>query len=517
MDKREDKREAMRKRVLAIYARTGSIRATRRESGHSIGLIRDILYQRERVRKAPARTARPRKLDRFEQELRRLVIDDGLTAVLALEELRALGYDGGYTAVKAAARRLRPSRGARPTTRVEHPPGAEGQMDWSSYRVQLAGILTEVQAFSLVLPYSRWMFVRFALDQTLPTLLRLHDEAFGLMGAVPRMMSYDNMTTVGRHEGAHERLNPNFAAYAGEYGFEVKLTRPYKPNDHASVERPFSYVEGNCLKRRRFRFDDLDDLNRFAAWWCEQVANVRVHGATRRRPVDLFAIEKTYLLPLPGDRPEACHTVSRAVQSDHCVAVNTNRYSVSPRYCGRPATVRIYASRVEILIDGEVVAVHALAAERHQRLVLPEHEEEFKRHTPSRLLLEQAFLRLGPVAEAFYAGLRAQRGHSAGHHIKRLLHLADRHGNEAIIAAMRHVAGYGAHSADAVVRVLSGVAEAPAPVTPCGEMPMPPERVRAWLQGLEVQGRDLADYDAMIEELSMSDDGDNGDNDDDCK
>lgn len=502
MDKHEDKRDRVRKRVREVYARTGSIRATRRETGHSIGLIRAILYQRERVRQAPARTVRARKLDRFDQDLRRMILDDGLTAVLALEELRGLGYDGGYTAVKAAARRLRPSRAARPTTRVEHPPGAEGQMDWSPYRVLLGAILTQVYAFSLVLPFCRWMFVRFALDQTLPTMLRLHNEAFGLIGAVPRMMSYDNMTTVGRHQNSEQHLNPNFAAYAGEYGFEVKLIRPYKPNDHASVERPFSYIETNCLKRRRFRFDDLDELNRHAAWWCEQVANVRVHGSTRRRPVDLFAIEKSYLLPLPGDRPEACHSISRTVQSDHCVAVDTNRYSVSPRHCGRPATVRIYASRLDILIDGEVHAVHALAAGRHQRLVLPEHEEEFKRHTPSRLLLEQAFLRLGPVAEAFYAGLQSRRGHSAGHHIKRLLHLADRHGNEAVIAAMRHVAFYGAHSADAVVRVLQGVAETPSPVTPQGKVPMPPERVRAWLQGLEVQERDLSDYDALIDSQS---------------
>jgi len=61
-----------------------------------------------------------------------------------------------------------------------------------------------------------------------------------------------------------------------------------------------------------------------------------------------------------------------------------------------------------------------------------------------------------------------------------------------------------------VVRVLTGVAEAPANVTPSGEVPMPPERVRAWLQGLKVQGRDLADYDAMIDGLSISDNGDDG-------
>ena len=38
------------------------------------------------------------------------------------------------------------------------------------------------------------------------------------------------------------------------------------------------------------------------------------------------------------------------------------------------------------------------------------------------------------------------------------------------------------------------------PATPVGEAPMPPERVRRWLEGLDVEGRDLDDYDQMIDQ-----------------
>ena len=148
------------------------------------------------------------------------------------------------------------------------------------------------------------------------------------------------------------------------------------------------------------------------------------------------------MLPLPGNRPEAFQTLSRKVQTDHCVAVDTNRYSVSPRHVGRPATVHLFSQRLEILVDGEVIAVHARSEERYGRHVLPEHEEEFKRHTPSRRLLEQAFLRLGPAAEPFYEGLKVRRGGGAGHHMKRLLNLADRHGTNAVVAAMAQVTRY---------------------------------------------------------------------------
>lgn len=505
---REEKHEKRRKRILDAYAEVGTIAGTRRKTGHSRGLIRRVLRGQDRRKPPTPKSPRPSKLDPYRPMLERLIVQDDLTALLAFEELRGLGFDGGYSIVKLAARALRTSSARRPTTVVEHRPGAEGQMDWSPYWVLFAGVRVHVQAFSLVLPFSRWIFLRFALDQQFETLVRLHDEAFSLMGAVPVAMSYDNMTTVGRHIGPNKvQISPRFQTYAAEHDFEIVLTRPGRPNDHASVERHFHYVENNCLKRRRSRFEDLDDLNRHAANWCETVANVRTHGTTRQRPVDRFEIERTFMKPLPGDRAEAWHTLSRKVQSDHCVAVDTNRYSVSPRHVGKPATVKLYSDRLEVLVDGEVQAVHPRSEQRHGRHVLPEHEEEFKRHTPSRKLLEQAFVRLGPDADAFYQGLKAQRGQGAGHHMKRLLNLADRHGSAAVVAAMKHAAGFGAYNAESVVRVLTG-RQTGHVATPAGKVPMPPERVRQWLEGLDVEAPDLGGYDDKIDNMGGESDAD---------
>ncbi len=265
------------------------------------------------------------------------------------------------------------------------------------------------------------------------------------------------------------------------------------------MERHFDYVENNCLKRRRSRFADLEDLNAHAKWWCEEVANVRTHGTLQQRPIDRFRNERTYLMPLPGERPEAFHTVARKVGTDHCVAIETNRYSVSPRYVGCPATVRVFARRLEILLDGELHCTHERSSERHGRFVLAEHADEFKRHAPSKHLLQESFLRLGDGAKTYYDGLVAQRGSGAGYHLKRLLRLADRHGTSPVVAAMAHAARYGAFSADAVSRILSGRG-LPATHTEPGKPPMPPERVRRWLEGLEVEGIDLSEFDNRIAE-----------------
>lgn len=492
-----------KQRIRDAFAETGSIRAVRKQTGFSRKFIRKVLRGEDTARPPKPRPPRKSKLDPFKPHLRRLIEEDGLTAILALEELRGMGYEGGYSIVKEHVRTLRPPPKGRATTVVEHPPGHEGQVDWSPYHVWFGDLAVVVHGFSLILPFSRYDFVRFAMDETLETLTALHDQAFDDIGAVPATMTYDNMTTVGRHTGPGEVwINPRFAAYADKLGFEIHLIAPGNPDEHGSVERAFHYIENNCLRRRRFRFADLDDLNRHAQWWCDNVANVRAHGTTRRRPIDLLRYERSFCKPLPRNRPEPYRVLPRKVATDHCVAIDTCRYSVSPRHVGKAATVHLYDDRLEILLDGEVHAVHLRSRERHQRFVLPEHEEEFKRSTPSRRLLEQAFLRLGESARDYYEGLCTQRGRGAGYHLRRILRLADRHGAVVVTAAMAHAARFGSYSAESVARVVAGRSlSRELPPTGTGEAPMPPERVRRWLEGLDVERRDLDDFDQMVDEL----------------
>lgn len=485
--------------IRAVYARLGTIGGTAREANCDRATVKAALG-RKRVVNRKSKPRKASKLEPFRPMLRRLIEEDGLTAVLAHEELRAAGFDGGYSIVKVAAAKIRPKRPTKVTTVVEHAPGAEGQVDWSPYTVLLGGQTRVVHAFSLVLPFSRYMYVRFTFDEQLETLVRLHEEAFADLDAVPHEMTYDNMTTVGRHTGPNEvQLSPKFTSWAEPYGFAIRLTRPGRPNDHASVERPMHYIENNCLTRRRRRFTDLDDLNAHAAWWCKEVANRRIHGTTRRRPVDQLQFERSFMRPLPSARPEPFHTVLRKVGSDFSVAFETNMYSVSPRHVGEDVTVRAYAERLEIWQDGTILTTHVRGKGRYERFVLPEHAEEFKRLTPSRRLLESAFLRLGPAAESYYQGLVAARGQGAGYHLKRILRMAERRGTSVVLGAMTHAARFGNYSADAVSAVITGASSASDPVaTAAGEAPMPPERVRLWLEGLHVEQADLSAIDRRL-------------------
>jgi len=502
--------EKRRTRILEGFRTEGTIRGTARKLHVGVNTVRKVLRGQPLGRDAPGQGGprRASKLDPYREIIQRLVLDDKLTAVLVHGEISALGYTGGYTILKQYVRQIRPRSTPKPTTVVEHVPGEEGQADWSPYTVELGGEQRVVHGFSLVLPWSRYMVVRFTLDEQLETLVQLHEEAFLDMGAIPRLMTYDNMTTVGRHVGPGQVwLNPRFEAYAKERGFEIKLIDPGNPNQHASVERPFGYVEGNCLLRRRSRFASLEDLQAHARWWCAQVANVRDHGTTRERPLDRLAREKPLMLPLASAHVEIFRTLARLVGRDFCVAVDTSRYSVPPRFVGQPCTVRLHDTKLEILIGGEIVAVHERQHEPRARHVLPEHEQQFKHCTPSRRLLEQAFLRLGNAARDYHQGLVAERGRGAGYHIQRILKLADRHGSSVVIGAMAQAARYGNYSAEAVARVIAGRAVKARNAAGRQDVAVPPEAVRRWLEGIDVEQRDLEDYDRMLDDEGDDTDG----------
>jgi transposase len=496
-------RDKRRQRIRSVFRETGSIKETVRRLSLSRRVVRLALGGQEgkpRVRACPV--ARKSKLDPYREVIRRLVVEDEFSATLVLEQLRKLGYQGGYSILKAYVRSVRPRSALKVTTRLEHPPGAEGQVDWSPYTVSLGGETTVVHAFSLVLPFSRYVVIRMARDTSLETLLALHEEAFTELGGYPSVMSYDNMTTVGRHCGKDEIwMNPKYEAYRQECGFEVHLIDPGCPTQHGTVERTFLYLENHFLKQHRYSFESFEQLEEAVKQWSHGVANQRIHGTTRERPCSRFQRERGLLLPLRSLVSESVRSYSRLVGTDFCVALNTNRYSVPPRYVGLPATVMVSGERVSIRVNGEVVSEHALVQGEYQRQVLPAHEESFRKSSRSVKILEQVFLRLGAVGEDYYQGLKVSRGRGAIFHMSRILKLCDRYGLESVSGAMAHAARYGNYSADALVKVLSGRALVPKTSSTAPTPPPPPDRIKRWLEGLDVEVGDLRQYDRVLDEL----------------
>jgi transposase len=242
--------------------------------------------------------------------------------------LQARGYPGGVLAVRRYVRAVRPRR-AEAYLRLQTLPGEQGQVDWGHFGTVAVGHARRpLVCFVLVLSWSRAIYARFALDQSLESFLRGHVEAFDALG-VPRTLLYDNLKSVVLERmGDHIRYHPRLLELAGHYHFAPKPCAPYRGNEKGKVERQIQYLRHAFFAARRFA--DVTDLNRQLAAWIAETAHRRpVPGDPARRTVEeALAEERPRLLPLP-QHPFPCE-VLRAVTSGKTpyVRFDGNDYSI---------------------------------------------------------------------------------------------------------------------------------------------------------------------------------------------
>jgi transposase len=120
----------------------------------------DVKTVRRVTKGAKKRKARPSKLDAFKPVIQELVVKKELSAIRVLREIRALGYQGGYSVLKEYSRSIRRRSRRRPHLRFETEKEKQGQVDLSDYTVDFRGQATEVVCFSMIFG-SRWQFIRF--------------------------------------------------------------------------------------------------------------------------------------------------------------------------------------------------------------------------------------------------------------------------------------------------------------------------------------------------------------------
>jgi transposase len=336
-----------------------------------------------------------------------LAQDPERSAVNLLQSLRAAGYRGGISTLRAAVARLR-SRPAREAFVSLTFAPAEGvaQVDWGEFG-DVFGIGRAVHAFLLVLCYSRLLTVEFTFAQTLEAFLRCHERAFAFLNGSPRECWYDNMATVvAERRGRLVRFHPRFLAYAGHHGFRPVACTPARGNEKGRIEDSVKFLRGNFWPGRTFR--DLVDLNAQAQAWRDEVANRREHAATRKIPSLLVAEERPHLLPLhaPYDTDEVRSVV---VPPTFRVAFDSNRYSVPWRLVGKPLTLRADAELVTLWYGTHPVARHPRCWRRGGECVNPAHAAGLLATKPGAQgqWQVQAVEQLGPHARQYLSLIRA--------------------------------------------------------------------------------------------------------------
>ena len=170
-------------------------------------------------------------------------------------------FNGSLSAIKRYCLRLKRERGVQAedvAIKVETDPGQVAQVDFG-YVGKLydpsEGLLRKAWVFVMVLGFSRHMFARVVFDQRVETWLRLHIEAFTVIGGVVETVVPDNLkaAVIRAAFGLTDNpaLNRSYRELARHYKFKVDPTPAYDPKKKGKVESGVKYVKNNFFKPRK--------------------------------------------------------------------------------------------------------------------------------------------------------------------------------------------------------------------------------------------------------------------------
>ena len=219
------------------------------------------------------------------------------------------------------------------------------------------------------------------------------------------------------------------------------------------MESGVGYVKKNLLNG--LEISDFSLLKPATQVWLETIANVRIHGETHQRPVDLFQQERAQLHPVPAVPYDVGTVHSMRASSRFRVTHETNRYSVPAEYASRLLTVKVYPDRLCIYHETTLIARHTRCYDRHQDIEDPDHPKALlaqRRNAREQKLLGR-FLTLSPHAEAYYQAL-AQRRLNPRHHVQKIVALSEIYGIEAVTRAMADAFTFQAFSCEYIANLL---------------------------------------------------------------
>jgi transposase len=338
----------------------GRVRREHFVKGKSIKEIaRDLKISRNTVRKilrseetsfSYDREVQPRpKLEDWSADLDRLLTTNAdkptrerLTLIRIFEELRRLGYEGGYDAVRRYSRKWQREHLA--ITADAYVPlffasGEAYQFDWSHEIVVLKGVATTVKVAHVRLCYSRMIFVRAYPRETQEMVFDAHDHAFAFFKGVCARGIYDNMKTAVEtvFVGKNRLFNRRFSQMCSHYLVEPTACTPASGWEKGQVENQVGLVRERFFTPR-LRFKTYDEMNAWLLDQCVAYAKAHRHQESVDKTIwDIFEEERQTLAPYRG-RFDGFHEAHASVSKTCSVSKCTQLAQAQLLWCASTTT-----------------------------------------------------------------------------------------------------------------------------------------------------------------------------------
>ena len=326
------------------------------------------------------RQPQPGKLTAFHDTLKQALKADGYrpkrerrTALALYTEIKALGYEGGYSRVTDFIRAWSQGEGQGAAVKAFVPLsfelGEAFQFDWSEEGLVVGGIYYRLQVAHMKLCASRAFWLVAYPSQGHEMLFDAHTRSFAALGGIPRRGIYDNMKTAVDKvkKGKGRVVNARFAVMCAHYLFDADFC-----NVASGWEK--GVVEKNVQDSRRRiwidagtqRFSSFAELNAWLGVRCRALwEEIRHPDHDQFSVAEMLEYEQSHLMPMPEPFDGYVEKPAR-VTSTCLVSVSRNRYSVPCELVGQMVSSRLYPSRMVVVAGDAMVADHERISERGQ-------------------------------------------------------------------------------------------------------------------------------------------------------
>ena len=353
------------------FRQSKSVREIARATSLSRNTVRKYLRS-ERVEEPKyERKGRPTKLTPYHEQIVAALTADSKrlkrerrTARALFAEVKAAGYEGGYTQLTDFIRQWRCGDGQKTAAKAYVPLafelGEAFQFDWSDEGLVIAGVYRRVQLAHMKLCASRAFWLVAYPSQGHEMLFDAHTRSFAALG-IARRGIYDNMKTAVDKvkKGKGRVVNARFVVMCAHYLFDADFCNVASGWEKGIVEKNVQDSRRRVwIEASKRRWGSFEELNAWLGTRCRQLwQEVRhpEHGAFSI--AEMLEHEHTHLMPMTAPFDGYVEKPAR-VSSTCLVSVARNRYSVPCELAGQMVSTRLYPGRVKVVAADTFIADH---------------------------------------------------------------------------------------------------------------------------------------------------------------